>query len=71
MTTEEQLAELIFYENKFCESELEGVKNENGVFIYKSANGVQSINLPCVLRDYRDWLIEQGILYEKSKLIRG
>ena len=45
----------------FCES-IGCVKNEHGTYIYKSANDVHLINLPCILEDYKDWLIKNNIL---------
>lgn len=36
--------------------------NENGVYVYHSANGDHSIRLDLFLRSYRDWLIDHKIV---------
>lgn len=51
-------------EEKYCE-EMEFEKNEHGVFIYKSTNGFSSINLACILTNYRQWLIDKGLHAER------
>lgn len=49
------------HETKFCmDNDME--TNQNGVFIYFSASGHHHINLPYILSDYRDFLIQQGIV---------
>lgn len=48
-------------EIEFC-AETEMEKNENGQYIYKSTNGASSVNLPYILLDYKQWLIENNIL---------
>lgn len=58
------LAELVKEENKFLE-EFGAETNEHGVYIYESRNKNHIMNLPFVLRHYRDWLVENGILTEK------
>lgn len=46
-------------EIEFCE-EIDCEKNENGVYIYKAVN--DTINLPFILLDYKNWLIENKII---------
>lgn len=53
--------ELIKNATEYC-NENELSKNENGQFIYISKNGKSLINLPHILEDYKDWLIDKGIL---------
>lgn len=36
--------------------------NEHGVYIYKSTDGTNSFNLVEILRDYREWLMENNIV---------
>jgi hypothetical protein len=57
--------EQIKHEVDFCDNVLEARKNEYGVHIYKSVDGASSINLPCVLQHYKEWLIEQGLVVER------
>lgn len=61
------IEETVINEEKFCK-ELEFVTNEHGVYIYKSQNLVSSINLPYILRHYKDWLIENNIVNDPSDL---
>ena len=56
--------ELLKNETKFCE-ENEFAKNEYGAYIFVSANGNQSIRLDCILRDYKEYLIDNEIVKEK------
>lgn len=53
--------ELIKKETEFCE-EWELPKNEHGQFIFTSIDGSCQLNLPRILNDYKDWLIENGIV---------
>jgi hypothetical protein len=55
------IKELVKDELQFCE-ELDCVKNEHGVYIYKSSNEVHSFNLPLLLSHYKDWLIDNNIV---------
>lgn len=48
-------------ELEFCE-EIECVKNEHDQFIYTSKNGVSSFNLPYILREYKQWLIDKNVV---------
>ncbi len=48
---------------EFC-NEIECEKNEHGQFIYDSRNKKLAINLPFILNDYKDWLIENKIVKE-------
>lgn len=61
----DKMMELIAKEIQFCE-EADCEKNEHGVFIYTSTNGASSMNLPFILLDYKDWLIEKGIVTVKK-----
>jgi hypothetical protein len=36
--------------------------NEYGAYVYTSKNGSHSLRLDLFLRDFRDWLIENGIV---------
>lgn len=44
--------EIAFCEENGC------IKNEHGQFIYISQDRHQSLNLSFILRDYKEWLIE-------------
>lgn len=57
----DKLTELIKNELDFCE-EIECEKNEHGQFIYKSENGVSSLNLPFILEEYKQWLLDNNIV---------
>ena len=59
----DKIDELIKNEVEFCE-EMEFEKNEHNAYIYKSSNGHETMNLPCILNHYKDWLIEKGIVKE-------
>ena len=48
---------LIQKELEFCAS-IECEKNEHGQYIYVSKNGASSFNLPYILLEYKNWLIE-------------
>lgn len=52
---------MIETEVKFLERE-EFVKNEHGVYIYESKDGRMSINLPFILLEYKNYLIEERIV---------
>jgi hypothetical protein len=53
--------ELIANEKKFCE-ENDFRKNSHGVFVYSSTDGASHINLPFILQDYKEWLIDNKIV---------
>jgi len=55
--------EMLKHEIKFCE-QIEAVKNKHDVYIYTSTNGHSSFNLPCILQEYKEWLIENKIVKE-------
>lgn len=63
MESTELLNQIIKDEIKFCKS-IDAKQNERGVFIYKSADQRHSFNLPFILKDYKEWLIENGIVTE-------
>ena len=50
----------------FCES-IELEKTESQQFIYTSRNGKSTINLPYILAEYLEWLIENEILVKTSQ----
>jgi hypothetical protein len=58
--------EIIKNEIEFC-NEINCDKNEHNQFIYESKNGKSSINLPFILEDYKEWLINKGII-KKNKV---
>jgi len=57
----DKITELIKDELEFCK-EIECEKNEHNQFIYISKNGDSSMNLPYVLQDYKQWLIDKNIV---------
>jgi len=46
-------------ELEYCNSN-DFVKNDFGQFIYKSTDGTQTFNLVYILKDYKNWLIENN-----------
>jgi hypothetical protein len=54
------------HETKFC-IDLEMETNQSGVFIYTSTSGSHSMNMPYILSDYRDFLINQGIFKDLQR----
>lgn len=56
--------ELIVNETKFC-NEIGCEKNESGIFVYNSKNGNHAFNLALILMNYKEWLIEQKLVYIK------
>ena len=61
MESEDRVKQLLKNEIEFCE-ECGMEKNEFGNYIYKSSSGSDLINLPAILNDYKDWLIDQNIV---------
>lgn len=57
------MQEIIKNENQFC-TEIDCEKNGHNLFIYDSSNKKSTINLPYVLLEYKQWLIEKGIVQE-------
>jgi hypothetical protein len=57
------IQELVKKEIEFC-NEMHCEKNEHGHFIYESKNGKSTINLPYVLQEYKQWLIDKGLIKE-------
>jgi len=55
------------HEIKFCLQQEMDI-NEHGRFIYTSSTGADSMSVPDILSDYRDFLIAQGIVkdYQRS-----
>lgn len=65
MTPEEQLEAMTKHEREFLESEEgDGVKNEYGVYVYKSHDERHIISLDYYLASYKSWLIENNIVKE-------
>lgn len=58
------MEELIKNEIDFC-NEIDCEKNDNNQFIYESKNGKSTMNLPYVLMEYKQWLIEKGLVKGK------
>lgn len=56
-----KIDDLLKNEIDFCE-ERGFQKTTEGVFIYVSKNGMEYMNLPAILNDYKDWLIENNIV---------
>ena len=64
--------EFIKEEIKFCTEELQARPNKKGELIYTSEDGKHLFNLPHILADYKEWLVEQEIVslndsYHKKK----
>lgn len=57
------MVDTIKNELEFC-NELELEKNEFDQFIYQSKNSKSIINLPYILQDYKQWLIDNYIVKE-------
>ena len=53
--------ELLKTERLFLE-EMEAVKNENGKYLYKSINEDEILLLDFYLKDYKDWLVQNGMV---------
>lgn len=60
-----EIRDLVKDEVKFC-NEIACEKNEHGNFIYSSTNGASTINLPYILMEYKQWLIDNKILKKKE-----
>lgn len=55
------MEEIIKNEIEFC-NEIDCEKNEHDQFIYESKNGKSGMNLPYVLMEYKQWLIDKGLV---------
>jgi hypothetical protein len=55
------MEELIKNELEFCK-EIDAEKNEHGQYIYESKNKASSMNLPYILEEYKQWLIDKKIV---------
>ncbi len=53
--------ELLKTERLFLE-EMEAVKDERGSYLYKSRNADDILLLDFYLKEYKDWLVENGIV---------
>ena len=56
-----KVPELIKKEDEFCES-IECIKNQYDQYIYCSDEKGHGINLPYILLEYKQWMIEQGYI---------
>lgn len=59
------MKELIKNETEFLES-IEAEHNSNGAYVYTSQNGHEEISLAFILLEYKQWLIENKKLNERS-----
>ncbi len=59
------MEDLIKNEVEFC-NEIDCEKNEHNQFIYESKNGKSVMNLPYVLMEYKQWLIDKGFVKEAN-----
>ena len=55
------IEELVKTETKFLK-EKDCEKNENGIYVYKSANEADNLRLDCFLNEYKSWLEEKGLI---------
>ncbi len=53
--------ELLKTERLFLE-EMEAVKDEKGSYLYKSRNADDILLLDFYLKEYKDWLVENGVV---------
>jgi hypothetical protein len=60
---QKRMEELHEKEVAYCK-ENDMIKNQFGAYIYLSADGKQSIRLDGILRDYKQWLIDNGYVKE-------
>ena len=56
-----EIVELVKDELEFC-GEIGCIKNEYDQFIYISKGGDSIINLPYILLEYKQWLIDKKII---------
>lgn len=59
----DKIDQMVKSEIEFC-NEFEFEMNEHSQFIYESTNGRSSINLPYILQEYKEWLIDKRIVKE-------
>jgi len=59
------LQDLIKNEIEFC-NKIDCERNEQGQFIYESKNGKSAMNLPYILQEYKQWLIDERLVKELS-----
>ena len=58
---EMRIEELIKDELAFCK-ENDCTKNEHGQYVYYSSDEKSIVNLPMLLLDYKEWLIEKKLM---------
>ncbi len=56
-----KVPELIKIEDEFCKS-IDCERNQAEQFIYYSKNSKSLMNLPYILLEYKQWMIEQGFI---------
>lgn len=61
-----EILELVKTEREFL-AEMETEKNDNDVYLFISENGKEHLSLDLYLLDYKQWLIEKGIVIQISK----
>lgn len=54
-----KVPELIKIENDFCES-VDCERSQGGQFTYYSENKASMMNVPYLLLEYKQWMIDQG-----------
>lgn len=59
----EYLDNLVKDEREFLES-VDCIKNDAGVYLYKSADGNEILSLDHFLNSYKEYLIEKGLVKE-------
>jgi len=59
-----QVQDLIKREDEFCESIDCERTEDTKQFIYDSRNDKSAMNLPYVLLEYKQWLIDKGLIKE-------
>jgi len=58
-----KVPELIKREDEFCES-ISCERNESQQAIYYSKSGKSMMNMPYILHEYKQWMIEQGYIIQ-------
>jgi hypothetical protein len=57
----DKVPKLVEREDAFCES-IDCTRNKAEQFIYCSKDGKSMMNLPYILLEYKQWMIEQGFI---------
>lgn len=61
MESKLNLDDLVKTERQFLK-ENKAEKNEKDVYVFTSENGYEHISLDFYLKEYKDWLVEKGII---------